>query len=227
MVYVLYTVTFAMITHAYFFFDSDKYITKEGGEVLKVPTKITQTYVPFSEALEHNWSKTTPRIMKKISPGLWNILSAFKLLVDFRYRSLISSVDAISFSCFSFLALFATQIAFPSQPLTSESLSATATTLLPSIGATKISPPSLETLSYVILPNSSTLHPPFTNSILFFQSRRIARTSIFEFPASAAIVGGIVGQDILNALGGKEEPVRNLMVFEGETGAGNVWALGL
>jgi ubiquitin-like 1-activating enzyme E1 A len=36
-----------------------------------------------------------------------------------------------------------------------------------------------------------------------------------------------VGQDVLNALGGKEEPVRNLMVFDGSTGAGNVFQLGL
>lgn len=58
-------------------------------------------------------------------------------------------------------------------------------------------------------------------------SRRIASTIGFEFPPSAAIVGGIVGQDVLNALGGKEEPVKNFMVFEGETGAGNVWSLGM
>jgi ubiquitin-like 1-activating enzyme E1 A len=47
-----------------------------------------------------------------------------------------------------------------------------------------------------------------------------------EFPPSAAIIGGLAGQDVLNALGGKEEPIRNLFVFEGVTGQGNVWALG-
>lgn len=56
---------------------------------------------------------------------------------------------------------------------------------------------------------------------------RIARTQRFEFPASVAVVGGVAGQDVLNILGGKEEPVRNLMVFEGETSAANVWALGV
>ncbi|GAA5930472.1 uncharacterized protein JCM15063_004814 [Sporobolomyces koalae] len=47
-----------------------------------------------------------------------------------------------------------------------------------------------------------------------------------EFAPSCAIVGGILGQDVLNAIGGKEEPVRNLMVFDGDSGEGGVWSLG-
>ncbi|BGP47576.1 E1 ubiquitin-activating protein aos1 [Rhodotorula kratochvilovae] len=56
---------------------------------------------------------------------------------------------------------------------------------------------------------------------------RLARLQSFEFAPSCAILGGLLGQDILNAVGGKEEPVRNLFVFEGETGQGRVWALGV
>ena len=55
---------------------------------------------------------------------------------------------------------------------------------------------------------------------------RIAATAPYEFPPSTAILGGIAGQDVLNTLGGKEEPVRNLFVYTGETGAGSVHALG-
>ena len=47
-----------------------------------------------------------------------------------------------------------------------------------------------------------------------------------EFAPSCAIVGGVLGQDVLNAVGGKEEPVRNLMVFDGDLGEAGVWALG-
>ncbi|GAA5845811.1 hypothetical protein JCM3766R1_000323 [Sporobolomyces carnicolor] len=47
-----------------------------------------------------------------------------------------------------------------------------------------------------------------------------------EFAPSCAIVGGVLGQDVLNTVGGKEEPVRNLMVFDGDLGEGGVWALG-
>ncbi|TNY17219.1 hypothetical protein DMC30DRAFT_357440 [Rhodotorula diobovata] len=56
---------------------------------------------------------------------------------------------------------------------------------------------------------------------------RLATLQSAEFPPSCAILGGLLGQDILNAVGGKEEPVRNLFVFEGETGQGRVWALGV
>ncbi|GAA6056652.1 hypothetical protein JCM3770_006329 [Rhodotorula araucariae] len=55
---------------------------------------------------------------------------------------------------------------------------------------------------------------------------RVARLQACEFAPSCAILGGLLGQDMLNAVGGKEEPVRNLFVFEGETGQGRVWALG-
>ncbi|KAI5481003.1 SUMO-activating enzyme subunit 1 [Pseudohyphozyma bogoriensis] len=100
------------------------------------------------------------------------------------------------------LSLFAAQIASPSTPPTPESLTATAETYLPSIS----------------VPVS---HLPSD------MIARIAQTSTLEFPPSAAILGGIAGQDVLNALGGKEEPVRNLMVFDGSSGAGNVFQLGL
>ncbi|GAA5838218.1 hypothetical protein JCM9279_004160 [Rhodotorula babjevae] len=56
---------------------------------------------------------------------------------------------------------------------------------------------------------------------------RLAALQNAEFAPSCAILGGLLGQDILNAVGGKEEPVRNLFVFEGETGQGRVWALGV
>jgi hypothetical protein len=33
----------------------------------------------------------------------------------------------------------------------------------------------------------------------------------------AAVVGGILGQDVLNALGGRELPLKNWLIFDGKT----------
>ncbi|GAA5915836.1 hypothetical protein JCM6882_006815 [Rhodosporidiobolus microsporus] len=56
---------------------------------------------------------------------------------------------------------------------------------------------------------------------------RIASLQDAEFPPSCAIVGGILGQDILNCVGGKEEPLRNFGCYEGSTGQFRVWQMGL
>ncbi|GAA5870664.1 hypothetical protein JCM8547_005024 [Rhodosporidiobolus lusitaniae] len=56
---------------------------------------------------------------------------------------------------------------------------------------------------------------------------RLATLQDAEFAPSCAIVGGILGQDILNCVGGKEEPLRNMGFFEGATGQFRVWQMGL
>ncbi|KAL8280510.1 hypothetical protein RQP46_007158 [Phenoliferia psychrophenolica] len=150
----------------------NKVKTVAGGDPVVVPTKHTKPYVPFSLALQHSWTDVPKRTVKRVPAELWGILTTF-----------------------------ATQLAFPSTPLTPESLSQTAATLLPSLSV------------------DPTLLP---SSLL----SRIAATAPYEFPPSTAIVGGIAGQDVLNTLGGKEEPVRNLFVYSGETGSGTVHALG-
>lgn len=64
-------------------------------------------------------------------------------------------------------------------------------------------------------------------TFFFYLNRRIATLQSAEFAPTCAIVGGILGQDVLNAVGGKEEPVRNLLVYEGQTGQARVWGLGV
>ncbi|GAA5875169.1 hypothetical protein JCM16303_005032 [Sporobolomyces ruberrimus] len=54
---------------------------------------------------------------------------------------------------------------------------------------------------------------------------RFVELTPHEFAPSCAVLGGVLGQDVLNAVGGKEEPVRNLMAFDGDLGEGGVWAL--
>ncbi|KAM0751876.1 hypothetical protein T439DRAFT_325070 [Meredithblackwellia eburnea MCA 4105] len=143
------------------------------GETTVVPTKFTLGYSSFADALKHDWGKMQKRRAKRLQWSIWTTMIVFE-----------------------------TQKSNPSTPLTLETLTASATRLLPTFPID----PSL-----------------ITPSIL----SRIAKTAPYEFPPSTAILGGIAGQDVLNVLGGKQEPVRNLMVFHGESCSGNVFALGL
>jgi len=47
-------------------------------------------------------------------------------------------------------------------------------------------------------------------------------TAIHEFAPVCAVVGGMLAQDILKALGVREAPLANFFTFDGSTGAGNV-----
>ncbi|KAH6912809.1 hypothetical protein BKA70DRAFT_776386 [Coprinopsis sp. MPI-PUGE-AT-0042] len=46
-----------------------------------------------------------------------------------------------------------------------------------------------------------------------------------EFSPVCAIVGGMLGQDILKALSGREAPIANFFIFDGNTGSGTVCRL--
>jgi ubiquitin-like 1-activating enzyme E1 A len=46
-----------------------------------------------------------------------------------------------------------------------------------------------------------------------------------EVSPVAAVVGGVLGQDILNVLGRKENPIQNLFVFEAKTCDGPIYTL--
>ncbi|KAG8746601.1 hypothetical protein FRC10_004453 [Ceratobasidium sp. 414] len=50
----------------------------------------------------------------------------------------------------------------------------------------------------------------------------LCATAKHEFSPICAIVGGFLGQDILKALGAKEPPISNFLVFDGSTGAASV-----
>ncbi|CAN6650931.1 DNA damage tolerance protein RHC31 [Trichomonascus vanleenenianus] len=46
-----------------------------------------------------------------------------------------------------------------------------------------------------------------------------------EVSPVAAVVGGVLGQDVLNVLGQKEQPIQNLFIFDGQTNDGPIYAL--
>jgi len=50
----------------------------------------------------------------------------------------------------------------------------------------------------------------------------IVTTAIHEFSPVCAVVGGMLAQDILKALGVREAPLANFFTFDGNTGGGNV-----
>ena len=47
-------------------------------------------------------------------------------------------------------------------------------------------------------------------------------TAIHEFSPVCAVIGGMLAQDILKALGVREAPLANFFAFDGNTGGGNV-----
>lgn len=44
----------------------------------------------------------------------------------------------------------------------------------------------------------------------------------YEFSPVCAVVGGMLGQDMLKALSAREAPIANLFVFDGTTSLGTV-----
>jgi len=52
--------------------------------------------------------------------------------------------------------------------------------------------------------------------------RSLSSSASHEFSPVCAVVGGMLGQDILKALGAREAPIANFFVFDGTTGGGTV-----
>ena len=66
-----------------------------------------------------------------------------------------------------------------------------------------------EVMSRLSLP--STICPPDNIQNFVFQLEPADLSGV------AAVVGGILSQDVLNALGGRELPLKNWLIFDGKT----------
>ncbi|KIO19712.1 hypothetical protein M407DRAFT_246078 [Tulasnella calospora MUT 4182] len=55
----------------------------------------------------------------------------------------------------------------------------------------------------------------------------LLRTSPHEFSPTCAVLGGLLAQDVLKALAGREPPFANFLTFDGAVGGGNVTPLGV
>ena len=51
------------------------------------------------------------------------------------------------------------------------------------------------------------------------------RNSFAELAPTCAFLGGALAQDVINVIGKREQPIQNLMLFDGEEGRGDVLAL--
>lgn len=52
--------------------------------------------------------------------------------------------------------------------------------------------------------------------------RMLSTTASHEFSPVCAVIGGMLGQDILKALAAREAPIANFFVFDGTSGSGTV-----
>ena len=62
---------------------------------------------------------------------------------------------------------------------------------------------------------------------LLVSSLALSVTAAYELSPVCAVVGGMLAQDILKALGARETPLANFFVFDGATGAGTVARLAM
>lgn len=82
----------------------------------------------------------------------------------------------------------------------------------------------LQTIAKEILPK----HGAADASLLPNEAlESLSVTATMEFTPVCAILGGVMGQDALNTLGGREPPVINLFAYDGSTGAGDFYQMGL
>lgn len=66
-----------------------------------------------------------------------------------------------------------------------------------------------------------------THIQLMALSRTMATTAAHEFSPICAIVGGLLGQDILKVLQGKDAPIANFLTFDGFIGGATVCSLAM
>ncbi|KIJ26665.1 hypothetical protein M422DRAFT_785159 [Sphaerobolus stellatus SS14] len=71
------------------------------------------------------------------------------------------------------------------------------------------------------------IKPQILSIIPASQLQPLAATSQHEFSPVCAVLGGLMGQDILKALGGRDPPIANFFVFDGMIGSGAVSRLSM
>lgn len=192
--------------------DRDKIKTISPGEMITVPTKMSLSYVSFDKALEHTWAKTGVRALTRIPTHLWGMLSEWRPVVQSSNIALNQCRLEQVFSIIKSLILQYPQLLHLYPPLLLFCYRKSGSNLVISARTSSRTSSSFDSIS-------------FLSFIYHFLGSQIARTVGLEFPPTTAILGGIVGQDVLNVLGGKELPVRNLMIYQGDSGAANVYGL--
>ncbi|KAH9997836.1 hypothetical protein BJV77DRAFT_981829 [Russula vinacea] len=145
---------------------------RDGGKDVRV----TVSYIPLREALEHRWSGVTRRQTKSLNPA-----AVFIILALWEFQSVH-------------------QGHLPDDSLYVDELETISNTL---IARAEVNKDAFPAMPRELVETAVT-------------------TAIHEFASVCAVVGGMVAQDILKALGVREAPLANFFTFDGNTGAGNV-----
>ncbi|KAH9179277.1 hypothetical protein EDB89DRAFT_2111420 [Lactarius sanguifluus] len=137
--------------------------------------RVTVSYSPLREALEHRWSGIPRRQTKSLNPAvLWELQSIHQghLPDDIKYATELESV---------------------------------ANTLIAKAEVNK------------------DIFPAIPRELV----ETTVTTAVHEFAPVCAVVGGMLAQDILKALGVREAPLANFFTFDGSTGGGTTVRMGM
>lgn len=181
----------------------------DSGEAPK-PIKATVNYTPLEQALQHKWSGLTRRQTKEVNPAL-----AFAILGRFhRCLHCSSSAQLSEIALWQYQSLHNDQL--PSALEAASELEGIANSLIAGADVNKqiLTRIPRDIIEYEL----SQLARRLTKST--FSCRSLSTTATHEFSPVCAIVGGMLGQDILKALGGRDPPIANLFIFDGSTGSG-------
>jgi len=138
--------------------------------------RVTVSYKPLREALEHRWSGVKRRQTKSLNPA-----AVFIILALWEFQSVH-------------------QGHLPDDPIYTDELETISNTLITKAEVNKDAFPAIPR--------------EFVESMV--------TAAIHEFSPVCAVVGGMLAQDILKALGVREAPLANFFTFDGNTGGGNV-----
>lgn len=207
-------------------------------------TLATAQYCPLKEALTHNWAGMTRRQTKELNPAVvFTVLGAFFSA----FTSLPFSSAALF--CYAteanerFTAIWEFQAVhegkLPSDIEEADELEAIVNKMIKEANVNKqiltVAPRDLiEYVSPRLLSSSIPFTADFRSSLCLHVSilvflwnvgcvnRTMATTAFAEFSPVCAVVGGLLAQDILKALGAREAPLANFFTFDGNTGSGTV-----
>jgi ubiquitin-like 1-activating enzyme E1 A len=138
--------------------------------------RVTVSYSPLREALEHRWSSVPRRQVKSLNPAV-----VFIILALWEFQTIH-------------------QGHLPDDTKYVDELESVANTL---IAKAEVNKDAFPAISRDLVENTVT-------------------AATHEFAPVCAVVGGMLAQDILKALGVREAPLANFFTFDGSTGAGNV-----
>jgi len=165
-----------LLEHEYI--TSDRSVGKRDG---MKDVRVTVSYSPLREALEHRWSGVARRQIKSLNPA-----AVFIILSLWEFQSVH-------------------QGHLPDDTIYAD---------------------ELETVSNSLIARAEVNKDAFP-AIPRELVETLITTAIHEFSPVCAVVGGMLAQDILKALGVREAPLANFFTFDGSTGAGNVIRMGM